>query len=440
MSGVLLLTLFHFSSFGQQTPVSFLEVWAEIQKKSPVIEAQNLELDAAKTSYQRSRRHWVPQAYLDIKSYRTNDPGASFFGLMQQRSLVNTDFNPESINRPDAQTFSRGAVGLHLPFYEGGFKSAQADVLKHGLNSQEKLTLQSKRDQYAMALEMYGATMILNQQKSKLSDLYESTQKLVKKYQLGQKSNPVGYSGYLGLKSLVHRILGFQKHYQAMEQSYIGSLSEFGYKHNNWRPEVMSALNYVKIYSLSENDKSDVSYRAESMMDQVKAMENTVPMERARFLPRVGAFVEGYAFNGDRKTSDGYMAGVYLQWNILNASDIGAVHEAKSRVMAMEKKNQAYLEQERAERQSLIASIDSLKSNVDLINESYKNLQEQIKVTATLFQNGSISALQMTEVLNRQLDLILRQTEVEMSLVKSSAEIYRRQKSEAGTRVQGESK
>jgi outer membrane protein TolC len=145
-------------------------------------------------------------------------------------------------------------------------------------------------------------------------------------------------------------------------------------------------------------------------------------MEKARFLPRVGAFAEGYMFNGPRDTADGYMAGLYLQWSLFNPSDYGTLKEARLKSMAAEKYSEAIEQRERAEKQALDKSVLAYKENLLLLNDSLKILAEQTQVTETLFKNGSINALQFVEVLSRRADVVDNQTEASLGLLKASSE------------------
>ncbi|MCB0407232.1 MAG: TolC family protein, partial [Bdellovibrionales bacterium] len=194
-------------------------MWSEINASSAAQQAAKFQLESTQEAKSRASRHWLPTVYLDAKTYQTNDPGASFFGLIQQRSLQTTDFNANSINHPDAAVYTRGALGVNLALYEGGMKSAQVDMLKHSEVAEENIYAQTRLNQYAQVGVIYGQLGVLEKKQDQLTYLKAQVEKLLKNYQLGSRSNPVGHSGLLGMKSLANRIEGLLIQFQAQSQS-----------------------------------------------------------------------------------------------------------------------------------------------------------------------------------------------------------------------------
>lgn len=395
-------------------------VWQQIHAGSKTVEAAVSQLEVSQSAELRAKRHWLPRVYLDAKGYRTNDPGASFFGLIQQRSLLSSDFNPDLINRPAAETYVRGALGLDLALYEGGMKSSQVEAMSYSRKAQELVREQVNVEQFSEVAKVYGSLSLLLQQKTRLESLKAQVQGLLSKYQLGNRSNPVGYSGLLGMQALSNRLVGLLNQYEAQAAAYQRALVELGLKDELWQPQLVPTEVFMQKYFsriVPSSDKS--SYKVQSLKESAKAGSSMASMEKARFLPRVGAFAESYMFNGSRDTANGYMAGVYLQWNLFNSSDYGLWGEGKARALASEKYAQALEQQERVEKSALMYSLDSYRKNIKLLNESYKLLEEQSKIASTLFRNGSITALQVVEILNRKADLIDQYSQAELGLIQS---------------------
>jgi outer membrane protein TolC len=423
-----------FAGIVQAETLSFASAWSKINEGSAAQESSRLQTESLTESQARASRHWLPKLYLDAKSYQTNDPGASFFGLLEQRSIQQTDFNPDTINHPDSHIYTRGALGLDLALYEGGMKSSQVDLLKHSVEAQKNATSQIQVEQYSMVGLSYGSIAVLEQQKNKLQAISSEVLRMIKSYQLGNKSNPVGYSGLLGMKSLANRIAGLLNQYEAQSKSHYAVLNEMGLKGQSWIPENIDSNTFVNRYFSASSKQGDIaaSFKIESAKENVKASEEMAHMEKAKFLPRVGAFAESFVFNGNRDTANGYNAGLYLQWKLFDPNDYGSLKEAKLKSLAAAKHSEASEQQERAERAALNESLNSLRQNIDLLNDSYKLLVEQSKMTETLFKNGSINALQIVEILNRRTDLVSQQGEAELGLIKAGAEIVTKQKFDIG--------
>lgn len=400
--------------------LSLAKVWTDIHTQSLAQKSADLQIEAATEAKDHASYHWLPRVYLDVKSYKTNDPGQSFFGLLEQRSVRQNDFNPDSLNQPEAQLYTRGALGVDLPLYEGGVKSAQYGLQEHTAMSFEKISSGVQVEQYSNVAKAYGSIGVLGLQKKKLEELSQIIERLLKSYQLGVKANPIGYSGLLGLKSLANRLQGLIVQYEAQNQAYYSVLKEMGLENSNWSVVFDDSAVFVEKY-LSTNKEAS-SYQVESLKENSIVAAKAAEMEKARYRPKIGAFAEGYAFNGERDTANGYTAGLYLQWSLFNPSDYGAGKEAKLKSLAAEKYSKAMEQKERAEKKSLDQTILALKQNIKLLNESQKILSEQTRVTETLFKNGSINALQFVEVLSRRADVVVAQTEADLNLIKSASE------------------
>lgn len=426
--------IFFAASAVRAETLSFGSAWSKINERSAAQESSRLQTESLIGSQSRASRHWLPKVYIDARTYQTNDPGTSFFGLLEQRSIKQTDFSVDSINHPDPHVYTRGALGVDLALYEGGMKSSQVDLLEHSVAAQKSVTSQIQIEQYSAVGLSYGSIAVLEQQRSRLQELSSEVTRMINGYQLGSKSNPVGYSGLLGMKSLANRLSGLIKQYEAQSRSHYAALSEMGLKDQNWSPDDIESIAFVNRYfsDFSKQDEFLSSYKIESARENAKASEEMANMEKAKFLPRAGAFAETFVFNGSRDTATGYTAGLYLQWSLYDPSSYGSLREAKLKSMAAAKYSEASDQQERAERAALNETLKSFRQNIELLNDSHKLLVEQSKMTETLFRNGSINALQIVEILSRRADLIAQQGEAELGLIKVGSQVITKQKFDIG--------
>ncbi len=228
--------------------LSFTSVWSKINEKSAAQESSRLQTESLTESQSRASRHWLPKVYIDTRTYQTNDPGSSFFGLLEQRSVKQTDFSPDSINHPDTHLYTRGALGVDLALYEGGMRSSQVDLFKHSVAAQKSVTSQIQIEQYSAVGLSYGSISVLEQQKIRLQALSSEVVRMISGYQLGSQSNPVGYSGLLGMKSLANRLSGLIKQYETQSRSHYAALTEMGLKDHHWSPENIESSVFVNRY------------------------------------------------------------------------------------------------------------------------------------------------------------------------------------------------
>lgn len=398
---------------------SLESVWSEIQRGSKAVEASRLELEAAEAGHSRASRHWLPRVYLNARGYQTNDPGASFFGLLSQRSVTAADFNPTSLNHPESRFFAGGALGIDLPLYEGGMRTAAKSFQTHQVAAKSSELAGTKNAQYLEVAKAYSALLTYSRQRKGLEHLSASVNRVLARYKIGVRSNPVGYSGLLGLKTLKNRIDASLAANTAGENAARLALREMGYRKEKWEPQTLGATAFAAKYlDAAKGESTSLS----ALRGQALSAKEGAKMEGARYLPRVGLFAEESLFHGKRSTETGWAAGLYLQWNLFNPNESGLAHEARLRAAAAESGSIALEERERAEVAGLEQALEATRAGLKLSETSEALLEEQTQVAESLFRTGSIPALQLVEALSRRLDLILAHAEAEQALVRLSAD------------------
>lgn len=395
--------------------VSLEEVWKMISNSAYSDKAEADALSAARAASERSSRHWLPTLYLDARTFQTNDPGTSFISLIEQRSLSSADFSVEAINHPEEKVYSRGALGVDLPLYEGGLKSAMETLSLHQANYQENHGNQVHLQNYIEVVTTYGQIGILQNQKQLLSQLQLQLEKIANSYKLGTKSNPVGYSGLLGIKALQNRLRAALKGNETQLEIAFGKLQELGFATKApWSPVFSGVGSFVESYlsgtagpmTVKGSELAGPSYTLRALKEQVKVAEQIVDVEGAKYKPRIGLFGENYIFRGSRSSSAGYTAGIYLQWNLFSPQDLGSKYEASLKASAA---RNSQFEAERREsigRADLVEKSRALAESCRLLAENNQLLAEQFNVSETLFRNGSINVLQFVEMINRRADVV----------------------------------
>ncbi|MCO5113526.1 MAG: TolC family protein [Bdellovibrionaceae bacterium] len=418
-SFLILLALTTSTTLGAQ---EFSEVWVQIEAHSPAHKATALEYESAQISYEMSKQHWLPQVYLNANAYHTNDPGASFFGVIQQRDLQASDFNPSLINEPDASLYAQGALGVNINLYEGGMSTSKQKMMEHLKNAKEHHRNQTRASLYLAVAKSYIEVGVLNYKVKELKNLRDQVDGLLKRYQFGSRENPVGYSGLLGLKSLRLRLVGQISQYSTHSRALQETLQTMGSQVDISSLMIADPRVFVKrnIFTKSNQNSSQESFELEVKLEQSKASTMMAEMEKARYRPRIGAFAETYLFNGKRDTATGYTAGVYLQWSLFNPSDRGVYKKSRLQAEAYGQYAQALRVQQEAQKNAFQKQLTAIDENLDLLNQSAKAMDEQLKTMERLFKNGSINALQLAEVFNRRADVIAQTFEAAQSYVESA--------------------
>ena len=401
------------SSYATES-VDFKTVWNTIKSSHPELKSSHEELSAAEAASARSDRHWLPQVYFSGKGFNTNDPAYSFMGNLGQRSITAADFSPASLNHPSNQNFAQFGLGMNLPIYEGGSSVALHEVQEFQLASKESANSEAQIDVYSSLVSSYANVLNSESALSSLEDLKVKVKSVLSRYSLGSKSNPVGYSGLLGLKSILNRIEALINQMEMKKSSSKNEIvqrssafqKEFDVKKQDSGQFLSEVLPSTSIIGA---ESSFGITTAESGVEMSKAM---VSMERARFLPQLGLFSEGNMTTGSRSTGTSYVGGLYFKWSLFNPKDFGSVGEASHRHEAAVAKLENARVSEKIAREQLESSLVTIQENEKILNSSTQLMNEQVETAAKLFQSGSINALQLVEVFNRRADLIFQVQEL----------------------------
>jgi hypothetical protein len=405
----------------------FEAIWSAIESRSPGIKSEAIEKEAAELQLSRAKGHWAPRLLLNAGVVSTNDPATSLFSTLGSRSLQATDLNPSLMNSPERQIFKNGNIVLDWALYEGG--SREYSVKGASLLSESQaISVSARRNElYAELARDYGKLLALNAERADLLGLKEKLSRLVDRYRVGSRDNPVGYSGLLGMRSLIHRLEGILAENSAGSESLLESI------------RIRSGIESIQVSSITGNDPVDFmkgrlqrnlgnhsssSLRVMEMRLRSTAQSEFSMAERSRWLPRVGLFARGNLLSGPRDTGTSTDLGAYLQWTLFDASNVGAYREASLRSSASMKRSEELAEKSLIVQRGLQTSLPMLEGNLKRARASLEITAEQVAVTESLFKNGSVNALQFAEVLSRRADVIESRKQIELALLDQLSESF----------------
>lgn len=403
---------------------SFDVLWNEVYQKSYQQKSVAQDKEANDLSLARAQRHWLPRAYVAGQWFSTNDPTQVFFNNLGQRSVEQADFIPSTLNHPGRETFKTATLGLDLPLYEGGMKSSQSSMFDSLVKASEMEMKAKKSEEYAELGRQYGGVLVHAQNEFLLTDLKKNLEKIIASYQVGSQSNPVGYSGLLGLKGVNNRIEGMLFEFNmkmANSKKWIDTKTE---SQDNWTPDLSQKLKDFLNANLTQSSNASYSSMMLAQEFKVKTLENSKDMEKARFLPKVGLFAQNNIYNGSRDTANAQVYGVYLMWDLFNSDSFGRVGEANAKAMAGKAKLEAFKQEEKIMLGQLSESKVTLEKNLSLLENTDGLLKEQTLNAMKLFRSGMLSALQLAEVINRRVDLIENKNKAETQYLDVYSRLY----------------
>jgi outer membrane protein TolC len=167
-----------------------------------------------------------------------------------------------------------------------------------------------------------------------------------------------------------------------------------------------------------------ISYQAQAMQEYAESAGRAAEAEKAKFLPRAGVFGESNLYSGSRNTATAYNVGFYVQMSLYNGEDIGSYDEARLKGEAAKEKALDQIRKESAKKKELLAMERALTKQLTLLENSTKLMEEQVTNSRRLFTNGSINAIQMSEILSRSADLLIEKANANREYILVRSQLY----------------
>lgn len=101
-------------------------------------------------------------------------------------------------------------------------------------------------------------------------------------------------------------------------------------------------------------------------------------------------------------------------WDLFNPDSYGRLAEARAQAIAQSSKLLAGKQEEKIMRNELQSSKIALERTLQILDDSEKLLREQTAQSMRLFRSGMLNALQLSEVINRRVDLIDNKLKAEL--------------------------
>lgn len=420
---VLLLSLAFTRASIHAQPVAestFREIVAKVQSQGQS-RAAGLELQAQTIARERSERHIYPRVYVDARALQTNDATNAFMANLAQRSATIVDFLPDRLNRPGSTNLQKAALGVDLPLYEGGGKSAMAKVQKNIEDIRREDVALTMREEFATVLGLYASLLTIQESNQRLIALEAQTDQLLARYQLGSMANPVGYSGLLGLRALKNRLQSLRQTFQAQHKTAHYTLHVLSGLPESWK---YANVSLESLLHEASPGPISLSHKLRSLQAAGRTKESMIDVETARFLPRAGLFAEAVGAAGQRRSASAYNVGFYVTMNLFAPEDFGARSQAKLESEAVNGRIADLQRREEAEYRGLTSRIEVTKKNLALLDESERLLDEQIRTARELFRTGSIQLGQFVEILSRRADQIEQRATLSAELTRAHGSLY----------------
>lgn len=403
-----------------QSNLNLSAIWQATQSAAPEITAAEQLLLVSQMAQKRQAAHWTPNLEMRLQSMHTDHPPSALFSWMGAGDLTNTDLTATALNDPGAHLFNQGTLSITLPLYEGGTKQALAKQAQQQSNMQALQLQQARLHTYLILVDRLACLIINSSSHQQVLQLHDEVDKLLSNYRLGQRQNPLGYSGMLGLRNVLNQATTLMNDNQSQILILRRQLEHAAPTlPPQWQFNIVEIQHFLTdaqgiAHILQPTDKDLLTVQAAQSTAAIATTQ--VSNQRGRWLPQLGLRAATDIYAGGRGYGGSMTAGGYFYWQLLSADQLHIVAEAKQQAAAAAT-NVAWAQQQQQQARLAISQqhltlIDTLKR----LNESQRLLTEQSKIARDLFHSGAINALHLAEVMARRLELLQQRYASELHL------------------------
>jgi outer membrane protein TolC len=395
----------------------FKTLWQAIREQSYQLKSDKYQTQALESQVSRQSKHHFPTVMLSGQVYGTQEAGTHLFSLLSEKKMMMSDFDPQVLNQPSLDWYQKMGLQARWAVYEGGRQQSLLKFYQNNLEAQNDFMSAQVLMEYQNLFKNYGALMIQSDYLMQVSLLLEEASTYLQQYRLGQKSNPLGYSGWLALRGVIQEAklnqLQVRREFEVSKnwilektQTHADQLmSSIDNEIKN--PSYLKQFTQEKISSLESKDgERSVSWNQQILLKKIQAQEDWIEVKKSKNLPQLGLFTELSLLRGQRGLGFGFTGGAYVQWSLLNLQEAGESNQARFEQLSLEALMSKADQDERLHGQNLSQSIQFSEQQLELLLSSQEILKEQSRQFKSMYRQGIINLLQVSEIYKKSLELL----------------------------------
>lgn len=347
---------------------------------------------AAQGTYRMTNAVFLPGLSVSHTGIKTNDPLSSFGFKLKQEIVNQADFNPATLNDPEAIENYSTKIELQQPILNVDGLYAR----KAAKNQYEAMTLQSKRTHQQIRYEVKRAYFQLELAQSAVKVLKQSVAVAEEALKLTKDNEAQGFVKHADVLEASVRYeerrnqLNEAENQQQAATEYLAHLLGMDLGTNILLTDSMTrepALFSWNVGAEQLEQRSDLK----AIQKQIEAGENKLRSEKMKFIPRLNAF-GAYEWN-DREilgmSANNYMVGASLTWDLFSGyKNIGSVQQASSQLDEAEYQYQDYLSQSQMQLNQAKRKLELNFKQVHSSKLAKEQAAESLRIRTNRFEQG----------------------------------------------------
>ncbi len=347
---------------------------------------------AAQGAYRMTNSVFLPGLSVSHTGVKTNDPLSTFGFKLKQESVTQADFNPLSLNDPDAIENYNTKIELQQPILNVDGIYAR----KAAKNQYEAISLQSQREHQRIRYEVKRAYYQLELAQSAIEVLKQSVEVASEALKLTKDNEAQGFVKHADVLEASVRME--ERENQLLEaENQLQSANEYlvhllGMDLDTHIEPTDSMTHSPTLFTWNVNlveleNRSDL----QAIQKQIAAGEHRLRSEKMKFIPRLNAF-GAYEWN-DRKilgtSANNYMVGASLSWDLFSGyKNLGSIQQASSQLDEAQLNYQDYLSQSQIQLNNAKRKLELTFKQIQPGKLAREQAQESLRIRTDRFEQG----------------------------------------------------
>lgn len=346
---------------------------------------------AAEAAVKQSRATFLPQLSVEEMAVKTNDPIGVFGIKLRQGIITNADFNPATLNDPDASHNFTTKFELLQPIFNLD-RFAERKAAKYQYQSVEE-QLQATRQQIALQVkQVYYQLAVLDKQISVQEKFLDTTNEFVKQAEDYYDQGIINKSDLLSAKvkqlEAEQMLANAKKNRDAVNDQL---LILIGSSENE-----QIIIEDIVVLNTDVDEQNTIGMYSENaelraLFQQKKASEAMLNASKFSFAPSLNVFgaYEMHDENIFGNKSDNYTIGASLKWNIFKGfSNAGRVSQRKAEMRKVDLMYEQKMLQHKAEIREAQRSISQAVNQFQITELVLEQSTEESRIRSNRYSQG----------------------------------------------------
>lgn len=372
-------------------------------KNNPAIKAANFNLKSFIYEEKAAGSLRLPKIDFQEKAARTTNPMWAFGTKLNQERITISDFNPLSLNNPDAINNFSSVLSLIIPIYAGGKIINGLKIAEFGKKAAILNLEQVKENTIKNTIKTYLKLLLV---KKNLEVLHLAINSAKANLKLVQSRYGSGFSVKSDLLRAKVRLSTLeQKKFKArgcikIARAYFNAAMGLPINTFSDAVETLEIIQPVKnkvdvFINMAINNRNEIKI----MKIQEAIAQKAINMAKADHLPMINAF-GNYEMDSENFGSHGsnYTIGALISFNIFNGNKINSqIHSARAKLMRIKELTNATELKVRVDVREAYCHGISAWESIKVAKTTIHQAEESLRIIKNRYENGLVTMVSLLD-------------------------------------------